>query len=175
MANLLRLLMLTFVAIAIADPSIDPIGVRVTFSRGLENDRICTTEDQATIVDILEVALASAPEHGKLRAPSVSKSCVKECKGHKSGTCYYVDAHCFENSDAEVSFSPDEQEETETMKPEPPVATGRTISRELQDLCRTKKRQVISILKREITSSDLSGQCKAFVGGGVTLACHFVE
>lgn len=174
MASLLRLLVMAFVAIAIADPSTDSIGVRLTFNRGLENGRICTIDDQATIVNILEVALGSAQERGKLRAPSLPTSCIKECKGYESGTCYYVDTHCVEDSDANVSSSSDEQQETETTKAQP-GATGRKISQELQDLCRVKKRQVISILKREISSSDLSGQCKAFVGGGVTLACHLVE
>jgi hypothetical protein len=173
MGNLRRLLSMALVAGTIADPSIDQIGVRLMLNRGLEDNETCTKDEQRIVVDILEVALSSHLR-GKLRAQTTSttkaQSCFKECQGNGSKSCFFIDYDCYENRRIGASAWSEELEGPKTQERGKPSA--HTISRELQDLCRERKRKVVSVLKREISSSELSGKCKGFVGGRVELACH---
>ena len=172
MANFRRLLFMAFVTRTIADSSsVDPIGVRFMLNRGMEDVATCTTDEQAIVIDILEVAL-SAQVRGKLRAPAASQSCIKRCQGNELTSCFYIDPSCYESSHVDVASLPNDYTRPEQAANQ--LDSRRIISHELQDLCRNKKRKVISVLKREVSSSELSGQCKAFVGGRVELACHLL-
>ena len=169
MGNLRRLLSMAFVAATRADPSINQIGVRLMLNRGLDDVETCTIDEQKIVVNILEVALSSHLQ-GKLRAPAKSQSCIKECEGNGSKSCFYIDSDCYENRRIGTSALSEELEEPETH--ERRQVSAHHISRELQDLCWERKRRVVSVLKREVSSSELSGKCKAFMGGRVELACH---
>ena len=166
MSGLFRLCLLACIAFkfAIADQSTDSIGVRVVLNRGNHDETFCTAEERTTIGDIVELTLASHYRHGRIRAAStrVSQSCIELCEGYQPGTCFFAGAHCHENTGATVATPGDEKEAT----------TPKLSQAEMQTLCRARKRQVIAELRSEVASRDLSGQCKAFVGGSVEVACH---
>ena len=170
MGNLRRLLSMALVAGTIADPSIDQIGVRLMLNRGLDDAETCTKDEQRVVVNILEVALSShLPRKLRAQTPTTKKaqSCFKECQGNGTKSCFFIDYDCYENRRSAWSEELEEPKTHERGKP-----SSQNISRELQDLCRERKRKVVSVLKREISSSELSGKCKGFVGGRVELACH---
>ena len=159
MDYLLRIFLLQLLLVAIANASDDPLGVRVVFNRGLNDEAACTAEERATVDDILHLAFSA--QQGGLRAPIPLQSCTKLCSGYEPGTCF-VSNNC--------------QEEDAAAKTTTTTTTKLSLSsRELNTRCRDRKRDVVSILKREISTRDLSGTCKEFVGGQLVLACHMLN
>jgi len=163
MDYLLRIFLLQLLVVAIADASADPLGVRVVFNRGLNDKAACTAEERATVDDILHLAFSAG--QGGLRSPTPLPSCVKLCSGYEPGTCFVSD-NC-----------PEEDAAAKTTTTTTTTTTNLSLSsqQELNTRCRDRKRDVVSILKHEISTRDLSGTCKEFVGGQLVLACHMLN
>ena len=153
---LLRIFLLFFLAFRITEASTGLLGVRLVLNRAADDVSACIAEEHATVDDILHLAVRQS---GRLRAPTSSQSCTKLCREYEPGSCF-VSASCQEDRNSTSLAT---------------VHDNLASRGELDTLCRESKWNVISTLRREIAKSDLSGQCRASVGGNVELACYLLD